>query len=216
MPEDTLAFQHFHRDAVKTLDILRKAEVELPAEEGTPHAATGKLVNLYRSTLDRVFKELDAALTPDVAFRKGLAELDTVERLRHLLDNLLEAVKRGCSLQNTLTNLNHAGLVEDQGIGQEIKNAFTKEEEKKSPFPSSWGVGKLVNTLLSGLKNVALTVFEIVINALKAMPKYISLKPKPSIGLAGAFPTFSLPLELEAESITLSELFNDLTGRTRQ
>ena len=53
----------------------------------------------------------------------------------------------------------------------------------------------------------------LVINAIKVIPKLIALKPKPSIGLAGPFPTFSLAFELEADSITLYELFKDLKGR---
>jgi hypothetical protein len=55
-----------------------------------------------------------------------------------------------------------------------------------------------------------MTVMEIAINAIKVIPKLVAIKPKPSIGLSGPFPTFTLQFELEAESITIHELFNDL------
>ena len=53
---------------------------------------------------------------------------------------------------------------------------------------------------------------ELDVNAIKVIPKLVALKPKPSIGLSGPFPTFSLSFDIEAESITLHELFKDLRG----
>jgi hypothetical protein len=53
---------------------------------------------------------------------------------------------------------------------------------------------------------------ELVANAVKVVPNFVSLKPKPSIGLAGPFPTFDLQFDLEAESLTIHELFHDLIG----
>lgn len=214
MAEDPTSFRHFHRSAVANLDVLRLTDIEIPALDpaGQRHQATDMLLKLYRSTLDRIADKLRDPNTADTAFQQAAAGLNAIEKLRHLLENLTESVKHGASLQDALRRLNEAGLIADETVANMIKVAFVADEVSKSPFFSTLGAGKLLNTLLGGLRKAALTLMEILTNALKAIDKYVALKPKPAIGFAGAFPTFSLQFELEVPSITLSELFHEMIG----
>jgi hypothetical protein len=129
------------------------------------------------------------------------------------LENLLEAVKRDDSLQNSLILYRDLDLL-DFTLPPDLTEEPT--EAKKSPWPSSWFSGGILRNLWNHLQKVALNVMEIVANAIKVVPKLIAIKPAPSIGLSGAFPTFSLEFDLEAESITIHELFHELTGSLGQ
>src|SRR4030095_7540168 len=125
---------------------------------------------------------------------------------RHLVVNLLEAVKRGDSFQNSFQNLIHAGLA------PEVPNAPIPEEKRSSPFFSTGGAGRFLQSVLAKLRDVGLTLMQIVTNAIKALPKLVKLKPKPIIGWSGPFPTFSLQVDLEAESVSIYDLFMMLKG----
>jgi hypothetical protein len=181
--------------------------------DGKPHQATVMLVMLYKSTLERIADKFkDDPITADAAFQQAAAGPNAIEQLRHLLENLTEAVKHGGSLQTALTRLNEAGLIADKTVADKIEATFKADEKTQSPFLSTVGVGKLLNTLLGGLRKAALTLMEILTNALKAIDTYVALKPKPAIGFAGAFPSFSLQFELDVPSVTLSELFHQMIG----
>lgn len=123
-----------------------------------------------------------------------------------MLTNLVEAVKRDDSLQNSIARYDFSGLL-DYSVSEALS-----EKKRESPWPSNLTSGRLLRKLGKRLRTVALTVMEIVANAIKMIPKLVSLKPKPSIGLSGPFPTFSLQFDLEAESITIHELFHELKG----
>jgi hypothetical protein len=135
---------------------------------------------------------------------------DRIETFRFVLENLLEAVKRGESLQDSLKNYNYVGVLKNQSA------AKFKDDVHNSPYQSNADSGWFVRSLWKAVKKVALKVMEIMTHAIKAVPKWVTLKPKPSIGLAGAFPTFSLEIELDAESITIHDLFLQLTGKDDQ
>ena len=137
--------------------------------------------------------------------QRGLRALNRVEQFRFLLENLLEAVKRDDSLQNSLSLYGSLGL-------HDFPVANLSEEKKQSPWPFNPNSGRLLRKLWDRLRKAALTLMEIVTNAIKVIPKLVSIKPKPSIGLSGPFPTFSLQFDLEAESITIHELFHELKG----
>jgi hypothetical protein len=51
---------------------------------------------------------------------------------------------------------------------------------------------------------------ELLSHALKVSSKFSAIKPKPSVGLSGPFLTFSLEFDLQAESMPIYDLFQDL------
>jgi hypothetical protein len=210
MPSANDHFLHAYEDGLQYLELL-EAKV-------TPHAMkpdagqTGETLHVAQVALIDQFSEMTRAVIKDLKLEKPEAELvlrrtltalNRIERVRFLLENLLEAVKRDQSLQNCLLLYKDLGLIE-------VQVPKATEDTRASPWRSSVGAGKVLRALWGRLRQVATTVMEIAINAIKVIPKLVALKPKPSIGLSGPFPTFSLQFELEAESMTIHELFNDL------
>jgi hypothetical protein len=198
-------FKHMYDDALSHLELQRSVEdVDGPTPANT--ASTGFLREEYRKVLTSIIESLRME-KPDaeIVLRKGLAAMNRIERFRWLVENLLEAVKRDDSLNNSLKRYGSLGLL-DECAGS------LPEEKKNSPWPWNPGTGRFLGKLWDRLQRVALTVMELVVNAIKVIPKLVALKPKPSIGVSGPFPTFSLSFELEVDSITLHDLFNDLRG----
>ncbi len=56
---------------------------------------------------------------------------------------------------------------------------------------------------MNGLQRVALTVIEIVTNAIKMIPKLVEIKPSLVLGWTGPFPSVSLSFDLEADLISI-------------
>lgn len=139
-------------------------------------------------------------IEPDSLFLKGHEALEKLEAFRFVLDNLLEAVKKGCSLQDTMGHYADLGLLD--GLPP------LAADTHNSPWASNAGAGRFITWVGKKLKNAALALMEIMTNALKASPKWFSLKP--SIGFTAAFPTFML--EIDGESVSLRDLFNQLRG----
>lgn len=197
-------FLHSYGDALEHLKLIQtETALDAKTDAKKPHVhvvLTEQFQTMVGSLIDDLSVEKPE---PEVVLKRAFAAMNRIERHRFLLENLLEAVKRDESLQNSLGNYARLGLLDF-----EFPN--TTEEKRQSPWRSNSGAGKLLRTLWDRLRRVAMTVMEIAINAIKVIAKLVAIKPKPSIGLSGPFPTFTLQFELEAESITIHELFNDL------
>ena len=74
------------------------------------------------------------------------------------------------------------------------------------------GAGRVLRKLLERLRDAALTIMEMVINAMKQIPHLVSLKPKAEIGVSGPFPAFEVQIDIEVEPVTLHEFFRALLG----
>ncbi len=210
MPSSEEMFQHSYRDGLQDLELNQaQNEVDLKAALSQPDESPRAhliLLEQYDKMISAVIKSLTLERPdPDLVLRRGLSALNRVEQFRFLLENLFEAVKRDNSLQNSLIRYGSLGLLD-------FTVSDLSEETSQSLWPSNPGSGLLLRNLWDRLRKAALTIMEIVANALKVVPKLVSIKPKPSIGLSGPFPTFSLEFDLEAESITIHELFHELKG----
>jgi hypothetical protein len=209
MPSAKEMFEHLYHDRLKDLKSNQQQnELDLQkakAQEGTP------LVHIIiLEEYDSLMKDMIASLNvsppvPESVFKNGLTALKRIEQFRFLMDNLLEAVKRDESLQNSLIRYNALGLT---GVTFPPNMG---EEKKQSPWPSMRGAGRLLSKVLKGLGNAALTVMEMVTNAINLIPQLAAIKPKAVIGFTGPFPTLSLQFEVEVELMALHELFRRLT-----
>jgi hypothetical protein len=202
------SFQHFYRYGLRDLEFDQmQARADKEQQQELPRRI---LLEEYEKMIGEVIKFLTMAgpdPDPDLVLQNGLNALRRIEHFRFVLGNLLEAVKRDDSLENSLIRYQQLEL-----LGFTVPSDLTgeKAEERKSPWRFNPGSGHFLRKLLDRLRKAALTIMEIVANAIKVSSKLISIKPKPSIGLSGPFPTFSLEFDLEAESITIHELFHDL------
>jgi hypothetical protein len=214
-------FQHIYRDRLRDLELSRSEnQAELNSKEQTQESHR-ILFEQYDRLMDRVIRFLkfpwldDASATvegvreelwkdPESVLRAALRALDHVEHYRFILDNLREVVKRDESLQDSIQRYGDLGWLYEP-------HPNLPPDKRHSPWGSFSGSGRVLRKLWGRLRKVALALMQIIINALKVIPRLVALKAKPSIGMAGLFPTFSLEFELEAEGITLDELFRMLT-----
>ena len=114
-------------------------------------------------------------------------------------------MKRGGSLYQSINTYSHLGIknVDISGMGND-------EKDQSSDLPkSSVGAGGLLKQILNRLKMVATKIMQLLINAMKVIPKFVGIKP--SIGFSGPFPMISFQLDLQTESLNLYDLFQDLT-----
>lgn len=206
-------FHHAYRDGLQALELnLAENQVELSSAIADTQAGLPRRILLeeYDRTIRAILESLRLPRPePEAVLRGGLDALRHVEELRFLFDNLLEAVKRDDSLHNSLTRYQALGLIQNANL------VDVTDEARKSPWPFNRDSGRLLRKLWQRLRKAALIVMEIVANAVKVLPKFVSLKLKPSIGLAGPFPTFDLQFDLEAEPVTIHELFHDMIGSLR-
>jgi hypothetical protein len=207
VPDD---FLHQHRDALKSIQLNayeNKAELER-APNDPLHTAQRMLVHEYEKMVTKIAEDLKrASPEPEMVLEHSTRGLHRVDRCRHLLENLLEAVKRGESLNNTLDEFGRLDLAEKASASSPLGI-----EKATSPFLWNLGAGRFLRRMLRRLKKLALTLIELVVNAVRAIPRFVSIHPKPSLGFAGAFPTLSFEFDLEAEPITIHELFHALEG----
>ena len=206
MPSREENFEHFYRDGLRDLE-LNRAQNDLDLQPA-PDAPPAHLImcEQYSKMIGDVIRSLSFDRpVPELVFKNGLNALKRIEEFRFLLDNLLEAVKRDDSLQNSLTRYSELGLID-------FPVSHLAEEKRNSPWLFNRGTGRLLRKMLGRLRDAALTVMEMVINAMKQIPHLISLKPKAEIGVSGPFPTFEVQIDMEVEPVTLHELFRALLG----
>ena len=206
MPSREENFEHFYHDGLRDLELNRaRNDLDLqPAPDAPP--AHLIMCEQYSKMIGDVIGSLSFDRpVPELVFKNGLNALKRIEEFRFLLDNLLEAVKRDDSLQNSLTRYSELGLID-------FPVSNLTEEKRNSPWLFNRGAGRVLRKLLERLRDAALTIMEMVINAMKQIPHLISLKPKAEIGVSGPFPTFEVQIDIEVEPVTLHELFRALLG----
>src|SRR5262245_42017888 len=121
-------FRHQHSDALREIKLhryqvseelrhdleeLRKSSTDRP-DQNT--AARESLVDGYEKLHDEITKDLTmASVDPELVFTHTLRGLQRVEVFRFATENLLEAVKRNESLNNSVKHYQGLGLLPSAG-----------------------------------------------------------------------------------------------------
>lgn len=169
-----------------------------------------------------ILKDVSGETNPKTIARKAFSHLDKVNQQRFVLENMLEGLKRGESMNNLAVNYQHLGLMTVPHSGATIiLGEVTKEKLEASMIPPrpagnpnnipapEPGMGKWLWGLITGaLKKVAVRLMSMLSNALGAIPHFINIKP--IVGMAGIFPTLSF--QLEAGDMSLHEFWELLMG----
>jgi len=205
-------FHHFHQVAITELILLINEDVKLRPDV-SENQAQRSLLDKHQELLKQIVEDFKKEEKPEPAsvFQKGLRALSNIEKERFLVENLLEDIKRGESFRNILERYNTLNLSNFETTNIPRENATTTRSRNQVTTlpPSSAGAGDLLQQLLERLKKVAIKVMQLLINAMKVIPKFVSVKP--IVGFSGPFPTFSFQLDLQTEALNLYELFQDLT-----
>ncbi len=189
---------------------IRK-ELEPPANEFAPgdnYNTQERLVQWQMERLKETVDKVEAATTAEevwIASTKGLGDLSSQ---RFLVENLLEAVKRGESLLNTVLDYEQAGLLTRPAGLQGIVANF--RETTQSPFPSWRGAGRVLRGLLTKVVRVSVKVFELAVAALRELGPEVVASVTPGIGFAGPVPTFQVEFDLSISATLSRRLFEGM------
>lgn len=199
-------FRHEYADAVKAVKLNRfEVTEELRKDLGTGDGSQAReaLVVTWNSLNDEIANDLSLEVADaEIAYKHALRSLERVQACRFLIENLLEAIKRDESLNNTVKNYQNLGLFpESPGL--------LPEEKRNSPWPWRAGGGAFLKKIMKGLKKLALILIELVVNAVKAIPRFVEIEIRPHIGVVGPFPTLTFDFGLQAKG-TIRELFEAL------
>ena len=144
-----------------------------------------------------VLKDLagDGDLKPGQMIRRGLTAFTQVEAKAFIVQNVLESVKGGKSLTDTLKHY-HA-------IGFTAVNPVQLRPTADGTQPKN---GVFLVRIWESIKKVAGIIAKIIVNAIKTAPEMVGVKP--SIGIAMGFPSISF--EIEPESKNFKEIWETL------
>jgi hypothetical protein len=133
--------------------------------------------------------------SPRLVIQKGLEAFSKVEAKAFVIWNILESIKGGKSLSQTLKDYYDLGLTEVNP--EQTPLGLHRPEPKDSVF--------LVG-LLKTFKTVGEIILNLVVSAFRCSAEMVGVKP--SVGVAGWFPTISFTFE--SESVTGKEVWEHI------
>lgn len=172
-------------------ELLKQANEEVAGMQlDTTCSAQGAFQSEQQEYLSGVFKELvnGGEFVPSEVIRKGLAAFNKIEARAFIIQNVLESVKHGKGLTQTLKEYGKLGLTEVR------TEQLTPTADGTQP-PN----GTFLIRLWNSFKSLAGKIIGIITNAIKLAPEMAGVEP--SVGLAGlGFPTISFQIKPESQS----------------
>lgn len=144
--------------------------------------------------------DMDGGSDPKQLLQQGLQAMEQIQARAFVLQNMLEAVKRGESLTRVTGRFHRLGLIKVDPQQLVPKPAAGRKEN-----------GKLLSKLLASLRKVAAFVIEFIVNVLKAAPEFIEVEP--IVGTVGLVPSVSFNLKAESKSLAdFLKIFTEAVG----
>jgi hypothetical protein len=186
-------FEFVHRAICKDLALERVSLEQYAAAPVSPVIAE------LQETLKKIISlvDVDGALIPDSIFRAGLEAMEVIDAKRFVLDNLLEGLKRGDQPGALIERYRELGLL------NRLPPKATLSE-----IPSDADVTAEVLKGKGMLKRWGLVVAQIVVNAVRTIPKFVEIEP--TISLVGPIPVVSFALK--GKGMSIHSLFEALKG----
>jgi hypothetical protein len=185
-------FEHFHRDGLKNLEI-EKARLAAEAHTAELAPLDADLKDTLISILDKL--AVAGRIDPEQVFKEAIGALDDVDAKRFLIENLLEAAKRGEAIPKTMLRYKELGL---------LKTGLPANTNETNPAV----VGEQLITRKNIWRRVALAVKQIAVNAFSSIPKWVEIEPQ--VTLLGPIPVLSFTLK--GKGMSVQELFETLRG----
>jgi len=192
-PQSIEEFEHFHKDGMVRLENekLKLENMETPGLD--------PLDLKLKQTLTEILFELSKTkqIDPEQVFQAAISFLPDLDAQRFLIDNLLEAVKRGDNIVETMSRYETLGLLSKGAVSDTTKISTTdlgKELEKRK---SLW-------------RRVTTRVIQVSVNAIKSVPKWVQIEPQ--ILLVGPIPAISF--RLKGKGMTIQDFVETLCKDT--
>lgn len=130
----------------------------------------------------------EAERGPDSVFRVAVRSFGDLDAKHFLIENMIEAAKRGATVEQVLTDFGRLGLIQKPQLPPNPVATTASLLERKS------------------LIERAMTVLgQISVNALKTVPKWVEIEPHFTV-----FPIPSLGFSLKGKGMSVYELFEAL------
>jgi hypothetical protein len=142
----------------------------------------------------------DGPLNADAVFRNGLEAMELIDAKRFVIDNLLEGLKRGEDPATLVDRFRKLGLLSNPSATG-IQPTIPSDADVPSEFIES----------KSMLKRWGLAVAQIVVNAIRTIPKFVEIEP--SISFVLGVPALSFALK--GKGMSIHELFEALRAPGR-
>jgi hypothetical protein len=187
---------------------IQKAVTEVKAEAvGSPQKQVAEIFDSFFGAEAAIFMTDDGP-DPESVLKQSMSKLNDANRLELIVGNLLEGLKRGESLDALVARLRKLGLAPGETATQSSQATVHAKLDDVHVQQSDGG---FLYRALGKARKIGITLWRMSVNAIKTIPSFVKLKPKPTFGFVGPIPTFSLTFELEPEGATLHELWELLS-----
>jgi hypothetical protein len=235
--KDGVDFEHVLHDGVKELQAIRLSLHDEAAEADQDAHGTFLLEDCSSFLAGIVAEIAREDRSPKAVLARTLHALGRTEAKHFVLQNLLEQLKRGERTEDALRRFAALGLAEsppssgttvlaepataaapdaaNPAAAASVAEGGAEAPDQSPaarPAPVEPGRGGILQCVLGALKRAAYTLGGIAVNAAKHIPALLKLKPKPIIGITGAFPSLSFQFDIEMDGISIQELFRVLSG----
>jgi len=187
-PQSIEDFEHLHNDSVERFENERLRLETMPTPLGL-----GPLDFELKETLKKILENIpkEGRVDPEDVFRAAVSSLPILDAKRYLVDNLLESLKRGEVLSETMKRYKDLGLISEgpspADSNAPIMNLGTELQNRKG----LWG-------------RITTTIMGDGVNALKAIPKWVEIEPQ--VTFIGLVPVLSF--SLKGKGIAIQDLFD--------
>jgi hypothetical protein len=212
MADSNEEFQRIHQRHVKDLELIgrRIGDGSLDADGRT--VATNEdelrprlvrpLEEEIRAFVVELAQQLRLAKEPAVALKVAMDGMDGLDQKRFLLTNILEALKTGKNLAQTLRQYKKLGLIDiaepDQGATSPTATPTTYTE---LPFQS--GFARACQRIHRGMNQSAAKLSAVSINAVSAIPKLADVEV--GLALCGGIPSLTFTAK-KKDSLGLQDI----------
>ena len=187
-------FAHEVSDGLQRLELIRLTPLD-PEASPELHA----LYADQQAMVGEVKHKLATHATDARLVLSGAIEtLGMVEDARYVVENLTEGLKKGGRARELLTRTYDLGLSKVT-----LPKAVDRGKDAQEDPPNG---GRWLKWMRKQLARVADTLIHLAINALRAIPDFVAVKP--SLGIVTGFPMLSVQFELEANPLTIREIFD--------
>src|SRR5688572_27242229 len=144
-----------------------------------------------------------AGREPEAILKTGLGQLSAVERRMFVLGNILERVKAGEPFDDVVGSFVQLGLLSQPPVAPTAAVGAVPVPQDNARR----GLGDRLFRKQNRLRKIALSLVRICVNAVKAIPEFVKIKPKIQL----SFPIPSIGFELEADGMTVGDLLRRLS-----
>jgi len=187
-------FEHYHSGGIKN---IRLDEGELV--QARQKTNLGPFDDALQQSATRIRETLSAAPSnAEQVFKLAMGSLKEADLNRFVIENVLEALKRGEPCPTVLKRFSELGLPVPQN------QAAQTPLQPITPFQATMALLERKSIW----ERLTTSVAQIAVNAIKTVPKWVEIEPE--IGFVGCFPKLSF--HLKAKGMTAYEFFEALRG----